>query len=121
MIRSARKAMGLTQKQLADRIPRPTGGTIRPQDLNDVECDRRVLNSTDVLVEMARQLGLDADAVFLAAGVVPEDVRALAAANPPLAGTVFSAARLILSGHYEVTFTTPLCPPNPPPIEGEDP
>jgi transcriptional regulator with XRE-family HTH domain len=70
-----RRARGLSQKQLAERIQREEGGSISPQYLNDIEHDRRSPSSDHMINEFARVLQLSANYLFYLAGRVPAAAR----------------------------------------------
>jgi len=77
MVSKARKRLGLTQKQLTERIKRKDleDTNISPQYLNDIEHDRRV-PSTDVILQLASELDLNADYLHFMARKWPEDISA---------------------------------------------
>jgi transcriptional regulator with XRE-family HTH domain len=73
-ISEARKATGISQKALASKITKDDGKPISAQYLNDIEHDRR--NAPEYLVlQLAKELNLSADRLFLAAGTMPPDIR----------------------------------------------
>ena len=74
-IGAARKKMGLSQKQLAEKIEREEGGSISPQYLNDIEHDRRSPSSDHMIQQFARVLNIGPDYLYYLAGRVPADVR----------------------------------------------
>ena len=74
-ISEQRRARGLSQKQLAERIQREEGGSISPQYLNDIEHDRRSPSSDHMINEFARVLQLSANYLFYLAGRVPAAAR----------------------------------------------
>ena len=53
-VSQTRKQLGLSQKQLAERIEREEGGPISAQYLNDIEHDRRSPSSDHMMQEFAR-------------------------------------------------------------------
>jgi len=78
VIARARKAGSLSQKELAQRIKvsddsgsRP----ISPQYLNDIERDRRLPTSAELIEQFASVLSLDADYLYFLAGRWPENIR----------------------------------------------
>jgi transcriptional regulator with XRE-family HTH domain len=73
-ITGARKALGLSQKQLASEIMKEDGEQISPQYLNDIERDRRNAPSQHLILEFARVLKLDADYLFALAQAWPQDL-----------------------------------------------
>jgi transcriptional regulator with XRE-family HTH domain len=75
-IAMARKAMGLSQKDLAAMILKEDGtGPISPQYLNDIEHDRRSPTSDHLILQFANVLGKDPGYLFVLAGKIPEDMR----------------------------------------------
>ena len=75
-ISKARKAMALSQKELAARIMKEEDGTpISPQYLNDIEHDRRSPTSDHLIRQFAEVLNIDEGVLFLLAGKIPDDLR----------------------------------------------
>lgn len=72
-VSNARKAKEINQKQLAERIKREDGEPISPQYLNDIEHDRRS-PSSEVILQIAELLALDADYLHYLAKKWPEDL-----------------------------------------------
>lgn len=72
-VRSARKDLKLSQRQIADKVHKDDGTAITQQYLNDIELDRRV-PSPFVIKELARALRLDPDLLNAMAGQLPRDV-----------------------------------------------
>jgi transcriptional regulator with XRE-family HTH domain len=70
-----RRALGLSQKQLAEQIKREEGGSISPQYLNDIEHDRRSPSSDHMVSEFARALNMSANFLSYLAGRVPAPAR----------------------------------------------
>jgi len=58
-ISSARKTLGLSQKELAAKIKKDDGEAITPQYLNDIEHDRRSPQSDHLVREFARVLKIE--------------------------------------------------------------
>lgn len=77
LISERRKALGLSQKELAAKVLKEDGGPISPQYLNDLERDRRGAPSDYLIEEFARVLELDKDALYYSAGEVSPDLRGL--------------------------------------------
>lgn len=73
-ISSARKQLGLSQKDLAARVIKADGNAISPQYLNDLERDRRNPPSDYLLAQVAAALDLPRDYVYYLAGRYPEGV-----------------------------------------------
>lgn len=75
-ISEARKAKGLSQKDLAARIMREEGdGPISPQYLNDIEHDRRSPSSDHMISEFSRELDLSENFLSFLANRIPPELR----------------------------------------------
>jgi len=75
-ISKARKALGLSQKELAARVMKDEGGgSISPQYLNDIEHDRRSPTSDHLIKQFAALLEEDEGYLFVLAGKIPDDIR----------------------------------------------
>jgi len=76
-IAKARKAKGMSQKELAAIIVKDdgSGGNISPQYLNDIEHDRRSPSSDHIIREFAKAIDIDENMLFLLAGKIPDEVR----------------------------------------------
>lgn len=97
LIAEARKALGLSQKDLAAKVRKEDGQPISPQYLNDIEHDRRNPPSEFIIVQLAKHLKLRPEPLIAAAGMWPEDLRArLAAADPEAVQQAFTAFRKAL-------------------------
>jgi transcriptional regulator with XRE-family HTH domain len=75
IISTARKKLGLSQKELASRIKKEDGTPISAQYLNDIEHDRRNPPSESMIVQLAKELKLDKDFLCIAAGTIPRDIQ----------------------------------------------
>lgn len=73
-IARAREDLGITQKELAQRIRKENGSSISPQYLNDIERDRRNPPSGYLLDRFAEELGLSHDYLHFLARQLPEDI-----------------------------------------------
>ena len=73
-VSEARKALEISQKQLASQIIKEDGEPISPQYLNDIERDRRNAPSQHLILEFARVLKLNADYLFALAQAWPQDI-----------------------------------------------
>lgn len=93
IIREKRQELGISQKELASKIEKEDGSSISPQYENDIEFDRRDAPSEDMIRQYAKILGLHVDALLLAAGKVPDELRHFAARSPEKAQQVFQAFR----------------------------
>ena len=75
-----RKALGLSQKELAARVKKEeSGGSISPQYLNDIEHDRRSPSSGHLIRQFSGILNIPEDYLFALAGRLPDDLRTDAA------------------------------------------
>jgi len=75
-IAKARKALGLSQKELAAKVRKEEGGgSISPQYLNDIEHDRRSPTSDHLIRQFAAVLEIDEGYLFVLAGKIPDDMR----------------------------------------------
>lgn len=95
-ISKARKALGLSQKELAARVMKEEGGgSISPQYLNDIEHDRRSPSSGHLIRQFSSILNIPEDYLFALAGRLPDDMR-LEAANPDKVVKAFANFRRTL-------------------------
>src|ERR1700733_6530781 len=74
-IAEARKALGLSQKDLAAKIIKEDGEPISPQYLNDIEHDRRNPPSEEMIYQFAKHLKLESEILFYLAGKLPESLK----------------------------------------------
>src|SRR5215204_2206993 len=75
-IAKARKAKGLSQKELAALVVKGDAeGSISPQYLNDIEHDRRSPTSDYLIRRFAKALDEEEGYLFVLAGKIPEDLR----------------------------------------------
>lgn len=82
-VATARKALRLSQKDLASRVLKEDGTPITPQYLNDIEHGRRSPTTDYMVTALARALDQDVAYFFVLAGKVhPDDVRRAASADP---------------------------------------
>jgi transcriptional regulator with XRE-family HTH domain len=73
---AARKAKGLSQKDLAALIHKEDDEcSISPQYLNDIEHDRRSPTSDHLIRQFAQVLGEDEGYMFVLAGKMPQEIR----------------------------------------------
>lgn len=79
IISDARKKAGISQKELAASIKKENGEAISPQYLNDIEHDRRNAPGEFLIERFAKVLGVPTDSLLMAAGLLPEDLRKIAA------------------------------------------
>lgn len=78
VISQARKTLGLSQKELAQRVIVEDDGkskAISPQYLNDIEHNRRSPSSTQLVEQFSKILHLDADYLFFLADRWPDSLR----------------------------------------------
>ena len=75
-ISKARKALGLSQKELAARVMKEEGGgSISPQYLNDIEHDRRSPSSGHLIRQFSGIQNIPEDYLYALAGRLPDDLR----------------------------------------------
>ncbi|MDB6019625.1 MAG: transcriptional regulator [Pedosphaera sp.] len=75
-IAEARKAIGLSQKDLAAKIFKEDRESISPQYLNDIEHDRRNPPSADMINQFATVLKVPPEILYFLAGkLTPEDLK----------------------------------------------
>lgn len=79
VLTEARKTIGLTQKEVAERLRRGDGRKVLPPYLNDLEHDRRYPPENEVIEQLARILKVSADVLYFYAKRVPGDVSRAAA------------------------------------------
>jgi transcriptional regulator with XRE-family HTH domain len=97
IIAEARKAVGLSQKDLAAKTRKEDGEPISPQYLNDIEHDRRDPPSKFIIEHLAKNLKLSKEHLIAAAGLWPPDLRdKLAGADPKKVEEAFTAFRKAL-------------------------
>ena len=83
----------MSQKDLAAKVKKEDGQPISAQYLNDIEHDRRNPPSEFLIAQMANMLGIDKDALCLAAGTIPQDLKKMAGAQPEKVEQAFKAFR----------------------------
>jgi len=93
IISEARAAKGMSQKDLAAQLKKEDSSVISAQYLNDIEHDRRNPPSEFIISQMASTLSLHKDALCLAAGMIPQDLKKLAANNPDEVEKAFKVFR----------------------------
>ena len=97
IIAEARKALGISQKDLAATIHKEDGEPISPQYLNDIEHDRRNPPSEFIIEQLARHLKRSKEHLIAAAGLWPPDLRdKLAGSDPKKVEEAFTAFRKVL-------------------------
>lgn len=97
IIAEARKALGLSQKDLAAKVLKEDGKPISPQYLNDIEHDRRNPPSEFIIEQLAKHLKLSEEPLIAAAGMWPSDIqRKLRTADPTVVDQAFTAFRKVL-------------------------
>ena len=97
IIAEARKALGLSQKDLAALVLKEEGEPISPQYLNDIEHDHRNPPSEFIIQQVAKHLKLRSQPLIAAAGLWPTDIRdKLRAADPKKVDEAFTAFRRVL-------------------------
>ena len=93
ILSEARRAEGLSQKEVAAKIKKEDGLAISAQYLNDIEHDRRNPPSEFLIAQFATLLKMDKDILILAAGMIPQDLQKMAATDPEKVQQAFKAFR----------------------------
>ena len=93
MVSEARRAAGISQRELATKVKKEDGQAISAQYLNDVERDRRNPPSEFLIGQIADTLNLSKDLLCLAAGTIPNDLKRMAATQPDKIEEAFKAFR----------------------------
>ena len=75
VIATARKELGISQRELAMKVLKEDDTPISPQYLNDMERDRRNPPGDHLLEQFSRELTLDKDYLYFLVGKFPSDVR----------------------------------------------
>ena len=97
VVTEARKALRISQKDLAGRILKENGEPISAQYLNDIEHNRRDPPSEFLVEQFARHLKLLKEPLIAAAGRYPADLRdTIAGADPRAVQQAFAAFRKVL-------------------------
>jgi transcriptional regulator with XRE-family HTH domain len=74
-IAEARKALGLSLKELAQQIKKEDGQAISPQYLNDIEHNRRQPDSSQLIEQFAEVLKIAPELLYFEAGKLTDDLR----------------------------------------------
>jgi transcriptional regulator with XRE-family HTH domain len=93
IVSEARRAKGLSQKELALKVKKEDGQPISAQYLNDIEHDRRNPPSEFLIGQMAEAIGLSKDVLCLAAGTLPKDLKNIATTQPEKVEQAFKVFR----------------------------
>jgi transcriptional regulator with XRE-family HTH domain len=93
IISEARRAKGLSQKDVAAKMKKEDGQPISAQYLNDIEHDRRNPPNEFLIAQFATLLDLDKEVLGLAAGTIPQEVQKLAADHPEKVQQAWKAFR----------------------------
>jgi transcriptional regulator with XRE-family HTH domain len=93
LISEARRAKGLSQKELASRVKKENGQPISAQYLNDIEHDRRNPPSEFLIGQIADLLTVSKDVLCIAAGTIPNDLQKMARTQPDKVEQAFKAFR----------------------------
>ena len=70
-IAATRKAVGLSQKDLAAKVRKADGKSISAQYLNDIEHDRRSPSSPEIIDQLAKALDLEPEVLYFWGGTLP--------------------------------------------------
>ncbi|MGQ0734198.1 MAG: helix-turn-helix domain-containing protein [Acidobacteriota bacterium] len=98
IIGEGRKALEISQKDLAARVRKADGEPISPQYLNDIEHDRRNPPAEFIIEQFARYLKLSKEHLTATAGMLPGDLRdKVPGADPRKVEEAFRAFRRVLN------------------------
>ena len=81
-VSEARKAKGMSQKELASLVLKEDGAPISPQYLNDIERDRRNPPNETIISRFAEILDVPEEYFFFLANEIPPRYRSNAPSNP---------------------------------------
>ena len=98
VLSEARRAKGISQKELAALVKKEDGQAISPQYLNDIEHGRRNPPSEFLIGRLAQALNASKDVLCLAAGTVPTDLQKLVTSQPEKVEAAFKAFRKAVKG-----------------------
>ena len=93
LISDARRAKGLSQKELASKVKKENGQPVSAQYLNDIEHDRRNPPSEFLIGQIADLLTVSKDVLCIAAGTIPNDLQKMARTQPDKVEQAFKAFR----------------------------
>jgi transcriptional regulator with XRE-family HTH domain len=93
LISEARRAKGLSQKDLASKVKKEDGQAISAQYLNDIEHDRRNPPSEHLIAQIADLVDVSKDVLCIAAGTIPDDLQRMARSQPAKVEHAFKAFR----------------------------
>ena len=93
LISEARRAKGLSQKDLAAKVKKEDGQAISAQYLNDIEHDRRNPPSELLITQIAHAVDVSKDVLCIAAGTIPNDLQQMATTQPQRVEQAFKAFR----------------------------
>src|ERR1700731_257977 len=93
LISEARRAKGLSQKDLAAKVKKEDGQAISAQYLNDIEHDRRNPPSELLINQIAHAVDVSKDVLCIAAGTIPNDLQQMATTQPQRVEQAFKAFR----------------------------
>lgn len=74
LITRRRKELGLTQTELAQRIVGKHGGTLSQERIADIESNRYGVPRLPILEQLARELQLELDVLYLWGRRIPDDI-----------------------------------------------
>jgi transcriptional regulator with XRE-family HTH domain len=99
IVAGARKALGISQKDLAGKIRKEDGVAISPQYLNDLEHDRRNPPSEFIIEQFATELQLPKQHLVASSGIMPSQaLNDMRGADPKKVEEAFRAFRKTLKG-----------------------
>lgn len=97
VLADARRRLGKSLKEIAQRVKKEDGKSITPQYLNDIEHNRRT-PAPSVLEQLAKIFGFSPEYLYLLAGTMPEDLQQPRGVSESQAVAAFKAFRRKLGG-----------------------
>jgi transcriptional regulator with XRE-family HTH domain len=94
-VSSARKKLGISQKDLASKIRKEDGSPISAQYLNDIEHDRRNAPGEEMIRQFATELKMEFEYLMFIAGSIPSEIAELRT-SPEKVAQAFRAFRRTL-------------------------
>ena len=99
-ISEQRRLRQISQKDLAGRLRKEDGASISAQYLNDIEYDRRGPPTDQIIEELARVLELPRGYLYLYAGKLPPEMRAMELGEPDEVESKLREFMVLLKSHY---------------------
>lgn len=97
-IRERRKALGLTQRQLAARVRFEDGHALSEPYLNDIEHDLRRPPRDHIVAQLAQALEVNPEVLFFFAGRLPQEISDLGASHAEIEAAFVAFRRVLFEG-----------------------